>query len=44
MFLRQNFSEDINLLMIYVYKFYIKNPFLHIITNEIISCLNMFGL
>ena len=41
---RQMFSKDINTLMIYVYKFYIKDSFLHIITNEMISYLNMFSL
>ena len=43
-FFKQRFSEDINPLMIYVYKFYIKNTFLHIITNEMISYLNMLSL
>ena len=43
-FFRQRFSKDINPLMICVYKFYIKDPVLHIITNEIISYLNMVSL
>jgi len=38
-FFKQRLREDINLLIICVYKFYIKNTFLHIITNEMIFYL-----
>lgn len=41
---RQMLSKDINPLVIRVYKLHIKNTFLHIIMNEIISYLNMFSL
>jgi len=43
-FFRQRHSEDINLSTIYVYKLYIKDTFLHIIMNEMISYLNMLSL
>jgi len=39
--LRQMLSEDISQLVIYVHKLYIQNTFFHIITNEMVSYLNM---
>jgi len=41
---KQRLSNDINPWMIYVYKLYIKNTFLHIITNEMIFYLSMLCL